>query len=420
MSNKFQDPSQYAIDKITIDGKDVIGLFAKLSIYENIYIPAITGSVTLVESDGTEFMEKEGIEFVEEFEFSIKNSLDEELTFKGFLNGVTDEVTKDSTRIYTIDFGSEYVRKNEETFVTKRYKNISPEQIVEEVLTKKLEVQKKEMLGKGLPMSFLGSRKKPFDIIKYVLTHGVSSDGKPDATEGSSKEGKTSGTTGFLCWETIDGYRFSSIDQLLKGEVGTKHTDYKKQLQNRSLDMKVAMKGIPAYEFTRIGDIQTKMRAGGFRNINVSLDMDTGEYVEYEYEDESNMTEKQKEAVKKPTRIMCRTITNEKYNNECNKAQPGTGDQSTKYLSQNAVRQNTFDDQLGEFTFYPQFKMRAGDQVEVKIGKVKSEKDGGYDEKHSGNYVIKGIAHHFMMDGHAYTKVSTIRSTTQQTDKETQ
>ena len=29
------------------------------------------------------------------------------------------------------------------------------------------------MMGQGKPMSFLGSRKKPLDVVKYVLTHGV-------------------------------------------------------------------------------------------------------------------------------------------------------------------------------------------------------------------------------------------------------
>ena len=28
--------------------------------------------------------------------------------------------------------------------------------------------------GQGLPMSFNGNRKRPTEIIKYVLTHGVS------------------------------------------------------------------------------------------------------------------------------------------------------------------------------------------------------------------------------------------------------
>jgi hypothetical protein len=420
MSNQIHDPSQYSIDKLTIKGKDVTGLFVGLSLYENIYIPAITGAITLYETDGAEFLEKEGIEFTEEIEIEFKNALDEQFKFKGNLNGLKNEATKESKKMYSIDFGSKYVRKNEESFVTKRFKNMNPEQIVKEVLEKKLGVEGVELKGKGIPMEYLGSRKKPFDVIKYVMTHGVSQDGKPDATNGSGKTGKTKGTTGFLCWETMDGFRFTSIDQLLKGEGGEKHEGYKKQLNNRSLDMETTMKTIPDYEFPRIGDTQSKMRSGCFRNVNVTLDMDKGEYVEYTYEDDENMTDNQKEVVKKPTRYLCRVITNERHKNDCEKAKPDTGDQSRKYLAQNVVRQNTFDDQLGEFTLFPQFKMRAGDTMEVKIGKVKSEKEGGYDKKHSGNYVIKGIGHHFTADGHAYTRVSTIRSTTQQDDKSSQ
>ena len=132
------------------------------------------------------------------------------------------------------------------------------------------------------------------------------------------------------------------------------------------------------------------------------------------------MTEKQKEAVKFPTRYLWKPYTNEKFMSGCDKAQPNTGDQSRLCLSQNITRQNTFDDQLGEFTLPPHFEMSAGDTIDVKLSKVESEKEGGYDEKHSGKYVIKALGHHFTVDGRAYTKIATIRSTTQQDEEQSQ
>ena len=126
---------------------------------------------------------------------------------------------------------------------------------------------------------------------------------------------------------------------------------------------------------------------------------------------------KQKEAVKFPTRYLWKPYTNEKFMAGCEKAQANTGDQSRLCLAQNTVRQNTFDDQLGEFTLPPHFEMSAGDTIEVKISKVRSEKEGGYDKKHSGQYVIQEVAHHFMANNNkAYTKVSVLRTTKQQDD----
>ena len=62
------------------------------------------------------------IEFIEEIEFAFKNANGDTLEFKGFLNGLRNEVIKDSIRYYTADFTSEAVRKNEQTRVVKAFK----------------------------------------------------------------------------------------------------------------------------------------------------------------------------------------------------------------------------------------------------------------------------------------------------------
>ena len=276
-------------------------------------------------------------------------------------------------------------------------------------------------------MNYLGSRKRPRDIIEYVCTHGLTQEAQATKNEGSTKE-TAKGTTGFLCWQTLDQdkFKFESIKDILDGKAGEEHKDFKTQLANRSLSMDESMKSIVQYEFQQIGDYQTKLRSGAFYSKNVSFDMDTGEYKEYEYENILNMTPKQKEAIDKVfkdsktnfTRVFMKPISNQKFTNDCPIAQPLTGDQSRGYLAQNSGGQNTFNDQVGTFTFYPQFKFHAGDILDCKIAQVKDENkaQGGYDKKHSGRYVMKSVGHTFFADGRAYTKVSTIRSTVQQDD----
>ena len=133
------------------------------------------------------------------------------------------------------------------------------------------------------------------------------------------------------------------------------------------------------------------------------------------------MTEKQKKALKDAgdtaTRYMTRIFSNERGDNTCQKAQKEKYDQSKQFLAQNQVSQNTFDDQCGSFTLPPQFTIRAGDVMKMRIPKVESEKGRGIDEKHSGKYVIRQVGHHIFVDGRAYTKLTTIRSTVQQDDK---
>jgi len=423
MSSGFAKPTQYSIDKMMIDDIEVQGIFYSLSIYENIYTPAIIGSITLMDTDTGGLIEKQGIEFTEDIEVEFTNSQDETIAFKGHLNGLKNEMTKDSKRMYVIEFCSTYVRTNEQTFVTKKFTNLAPEAVVSEMLEKKLQAKDSKLVGQGKPMTFVASRRKPLDVIKYVLTHAVST-GKT-STQVTNKRGAqketSKGTTGFLCWETLrDGYKFASLQQIKDGEAGSLRSDFKKTLANQDASLESRMKEVIAADFTRLADNQDKMRSGAYRNVTVFMDMDTGLLKEDKYDDEEHMTEKQKKAVKKTTRFMTRLTSNERHNLECEKAQPDTGDQSRLFLSQNVVGQNTFDDQLGEFTLPPNFDISSGDIFDVKIGKVKSEEDGEYDEKHSGKYIIKAVAHHMFFDGRAYTKLSTIRTNTMQDDATSQ
>ena len=413
MSENFSLSTQYEVGSITIDGKDVAGLFQMLSIYENLSSPVITGNIQLLDTDGNDFIYKNDIEGSEEIELNFTNAKGDELEFKGVLNGLRNKSSDMGKTLYTFDFTSPQVRKNEETFVVKRFKE-APKDIIEEMI-EKLGGETDKIEGEGLPMNFLGSRKRPTDIIRYVITHGVTQEGNSEAPDsGKKQDEKSKGTTGFMCWQTLGGYRFNSVDNILKGEGGEDVGELTYKLQNKGDSLEEGMESIFEYDFKQIGDIQTKMRSGGFRNVNISFDMDKGIYKEFEYDGEKNMTDKQKEAVTKPTRYIFKPYVNEGYENNCNKAQANKYDQSRRYASQNAARQNTFADQFGQFTLPPRFDIKAGDHFQARIPKVQGEKEAGYNEKHSGRYVISQVGHHFFAEGKAYTKVKTVRSTIQQ------
>ncbi len=410
----FSNPTQFETTEIKIDGQDVRGIFFSLSIFEDIYRPCVTGNIVITDSDGAGFIEEQRIEFIEPITFKFKAADGESLEFEGVLNGLRNEYIDGSIKRYVVDFTSKSVRKNEQTFVTNAYRETNPEEIVKEMVGKLDEELTTNARGKQ--MNYLGSRKRPVDIIKYVLTHALTQE--TEATQNDdTKEEQAKGTTGFLCWETVDGFKFESIKDVLSGKTGEQHDGYKTLLVNKGLDIKTSMKSIAQVEFKQIGDFQTKLRSGAFGAVNISFDMDTGEYKEYNYWNKDNMTDKQKEALPegKVTRYFMKPIDNQKFTNSCQVAQPLTGDQSRGYLNQNSGGQNTFSDQTGLFTLYPQFKFRAGDSMDCQISKVKDEKsEGGYDKKHSGKYIIQAVSHHFFNEGRAYTKVKTIRSTTQQ------
>ena len=225
------------------------------------------------------------------------------------------------------------------------------------------------------------------------------------------------GVGGFFCWNTADGFRFESIEKTLKGEAGTNAGEFKFRTLNDGTELSEAAKSIVHYDFRMMGDIQAKLRSGAFKHTLVVMDLDKLHYKEYEYDNEKMMTGKQKEIVEEVSRFTCINKANERWENKPTKAKNSEYDQSIYYLSQNIGGENTFDDSQGAITLYPQLKMRAGDTLKCMIYKTQSSGGNTYDKKHSGQYVIQEVAHHFMANNNkAYTKVSVLRTTKQQDD----
>ena len=83
-------------------------------------------------------------------------------------------------------------------------------------------------------MTFVGGNKRPVDIIRYVIKHGISQEGQASSTPDSEKRGEVSGTTGFLCWQTLDGYRFASVDDVLNARGGDDKGEYTYRIQNNA------------------------------------------------------------------------------------------------------------------------------------------------------------------------------------------
>lgn len=418
-------PTQFEFTELEINGVDALEIFINIEIFENIFIGGVTGSISILDSDSLNFIEENQIEFNEEIKFAFKDPLGNELRFEGLMNGIRDEITKNQKKIYVIDFTSKSVRKNEMKFINKRFENMSPEDIVKEmanVLENPLDFGSGGV-GSGEKLNWVAGNRKPLDVVKYVVNHGVTQD-KSGYEGGDSEDGKASGTSGYLFWETLDGFRFCSMDNLVNESPYDTHEDYDTRVANTTTsNFLEECKGILAYEFPKVGDYFEKLRSGAFKSNLISFNLDTGILTNFKYEADNKVaTDKQLEYVEDITRNMFRMFSNEKFTQECKKAESDHGDQSRKFLPQTITRQNTFSDTQGRITLPPQFIMRAGDHIKIKISNLKlSEEDTSrYSKKHSGNYLISQIGHHIFRDGRSYTKIAVIRTTIQQNEDDTQ
>lgn len=411
---EFQFPTEYEIEDITLAGVSVLGLFVSIEIYESIYIGGVTGSIVIYDTDSVNFVDTYSIEFMEEIEISVVGPNNEELNFSGYMSGLRDEVVKQQKKYYTIDFCSKTVRKNEMTFVTKAFKNEKPESIAQQ-MAERLE-SKVETKSTGEPMTFSASRWKPLQVMKKVMSRGVTQDSNVSVTENTQEE-TSGGTSGFYFWETIDGFRFASGDDLKNGAFKT-WDGFQMQIANRSLTLEQSRKGVIDYEFPQMGNFQSKLQSGAYKSVHVSFDMDKGEYKEVFYiPDENIITPKQNSYLEGPTRYLYKIFQNEKFSDECEKTNENVYDQSRKFLQQSIASQNTMADQHGRFTLSNHFLMRAGDLIEFKFTKISCGSE--YENKHTGAYVIKQVGHHIFSDRKAYTKISTIRTSTELNDEKT-
>ena len=132
--SNFGAPTQFETTEIKIDGQDVRGIFTSISVFEDIYRPCVTGNIVIRDSDGAGFIEEQRIEFIEPITFKFKSAEGETLEFKGVLNGLRNETIIGAIKTYVIDFTSESVRKNEQTFVTGPFKETNPEEIVKKMV----------------------------------------------------------------------------------------------------------------------------------------------------------------------------------------------------------------------------------------------------------------------------------------------
>ena len=423
-SNDFSLATDIQTNRITIDGESVVGLIQKVEIFENLYMPVIFGTIVLLDSDSVNFIANHDIQGVEDIEFEFTSAKDEVLEFKGKLNGVRNKTSAQGKIIYAIDFTAEQLRKNEGSLVTQRYKNQTPGEVCQDLIEEKLEgeIDTAFFDGEGLPMNFLGCNKRPTECIKYAITKGVpNNNSEVTGAEKDEKKGEAKGTSGYLCWQTLDGYRMMSIDKIKAGNGGNNAGEFIRRLQQHGLSLEESVNSIIDYEFKELGDFQAKLRSGAFKTKNVFINIDTGQYQELLMEADNQMTWKDKEQLDHiPFTVVTSTILeSEIYELMCEKANDvDYWDPERKSLAQNAVNQNTFDDQTGSFTLAPQFTMRAGDTFDAKIPNVEVEKGPGYDEKTTGRYICKGVSHHIFFDAQpaGYTKITTVRTTVQQDD----
>ena len=360
--------------------------------YESVMSPSISLTITFVDVD--QVINRKGITGGESLDLSVKISGfdDFKITSKKhnlILNSVRDVITDTNKQIATLEFVSMDSIINETCRVNKKFTgNVT--QIVNQLLTNEEGSDKKGIQTKKEfksdqavnKYSFVGNLKRPFDTIQWLCPKAQSSNKN----------------FGFLFYETLDGYNFRSIEQLLKEDAEI----YKKPDRPVEGSFRIIEDNL-----NQSNDIGHNCRMGMYANKTIYIDLENETYKEEEFKI-TELKPKLKKPPKlpdkledKPTRLMFRILDQGALQKGSTKKDVEKRNELAVYQNKSYIRNALLFSQSLNISIPLNPDLRAGGMIEVQLPLRKGE-DGepissyGGDSKDndiSGKYMISELRH---------------------------
>ena len=263
---------------------------------------------------------------------------------------------------------------------------------------------------------FIGNLKKPFSVITWLASKSVAYNGP----------GKDS-TAGFLFYETLDGFNFRSIDNLINQEPFEQDYTYSPgvvKFDDPSKDFKIIK-----YSIDRNQDLMGKLQRGAYSSeryyINpVSFKPDIRHFKSTDYMGDDGINNLGDEKISLPTidddkslgdlptRIFVgmldvgtveKTTTDKGWNDPVERnADPA------KTQAQSMMRYNQLMSQIVEITVPLNTNLNAGGVIRCVFPSIDRSKRKSPDVQSSGLYMIRELAHYFDNKG-SYTKLKIVR-----------
>ena len=336
-----------------------------ITYFESVKSPSISLTLSFIDVDGV--ISREGITGGEYLDLNIKVPDYDNFTItpdKHFmmLNSVKDVKTTSKSQIATLEFVSVEAIINETARVSRRFTgNVS--QIVKELLKDKKGIQTDKNLESDQSFnkySFVGNLKRPFDTIQWLCPKAASDD----------KEG------GFLFYETLDGYYFKSIKNLLEAEPQV----YKKP------ETPIEPDGTPVNDFRIIennldssNDIGMNCRMGMYANKTIFVDIETGTTKTVDFKiSELGLSKPPKLPSKLediPTRLMLRILDKGALQKGAKKEDVEKENELAIYQNKSYARTNLLFSQTLSISIPFNPDLRAGEMIQVELPVSKGDKE---------------------------------------------
>jgi len=396
---------------------------------EDVYSPMITAMVVVANTGNTVEGDDGKLQSVynglplrggEKMEIKIAgNSVDNNgLEFNDLYVGSITNVLVDSQReSFTLNLISREAITNETIRVGKRFPSSQKiSDSVEDICKNYLSSDKLYDVDETQnPYGFIGNMRKPFTILTMLASKSV-----PGTVSGKDA------TAGYFFFETQQGYRFKSIDSLIRNEPFSEKYVYSPGI----VDTDDTTKDFKILEFTtsRNQNLLENLERGAYCSHRQYMNPLTFEYTPstqtiFKTED---YTGKIENLGADPDIILPQLSTND---NRTLSSVPsryvtgildiGTTDSSVsiegnadpaKIHSQSMMRYNTLFTQVLTMTIPLNTNLKAGDIINCDFPRIDVEKRKEPDEIQSGLYMIKKLTHFFNSKG-SYSKLQLVRDT---------
>jgi hypothetical protein len=373
-----------------------------ITYFESIKSPAISLSLNFIDVD--QLISREGITGGEYLSLRIKvQGYDKEFEIKPdkhllMLNSVKNVTTSSSKQVATLEFLSVEAIINETSRVNQRFTgNVTD--TVKKLLKDKKGIKTKKNLDSDQATnsySFVGNLKRPFDTIQWLCSKTQ-----------SSKDG-----TGFLFFETLDGYVFKSIENLLDGKA----VEYKKsETPDESSGLTILENNL-----NQTSDIGMSCRMGMYANKTIYINVDNATLKTVDYRIESLKLKKPPKLPngleKNPTRLMLRVLDKCALQKGSKKKEIQKENELAIYQSKSYARANLIFSQSMSVSIPFNPELRAGQMLDLRFPLRKSEGDDQdkttygteSDDDVSGKYLISELKHN-IGGNRANTEVTLIR-----------
>ena len=374
-----------------------------ITYFESIKSPAISLSLNIIDVD--QLISRQGITGGEYLSLRIKvQGYDKEFEIKPkkhlmMLNSVKDVTTSSSKQVATLEFLSVEAIINETSRVNQRFTgNVTD--TVKKLLKDKKGIQTKKNLDSDQATnaySFVGNLKRPFDTIQWLC----------------SKSQSSNDDSGFLFFETLDGYVFKSIKSLLDGKA----VEYKKP---ETPDGEQSGFTIVENNLNQTSDIGMSCRMGMYANKTIYINIDNATLKTVDFRIESLKLKKPPKLPngleKNPTRLMLRVLDKCALQKGSKKKEIQKENELAIYQSKSYARANLIFSQSMSVSIPFNPELRAGQMLDLRFPLRKSEGDdqdkttygNESDDDVSGKYLISELKHN-IGGNRANTEVTLIR-----------